>query len=55
MSEEQMICRAQSFKTEVIILENKPKDKILSHLHSDSPRIIAFSVLGGLEDLTQEL
>lgn len=39
----------------VVTLEHNPKDKILTHLYSESPWIIAFPVLEGLEDIIQEL
>lgn len=48
-----MGCMAQSLETEVITSEHKPKDNILSHLYSEAPCIIAFSVFEGFEDLTQ--
>lgn len=40
---------AQSLKIEVITLEHKPEDKILSRLYSESPGIMTFLVLEGLE------
>lgn len=47
---EQMIRMAQALKIEVITLENKPKDKVLTHFYSESLGIIVFLVLAGLEE-----
>lgn len=50
---EQMVHKAKSQDLTITSSNPKPKDKILSWLHADLAKIIAFPILEGLDDIAK--